>query len=138
MRDNLDRVTARVAIAPVVVADNTAQVSNIIDTQGYEALSFIFALGTIADVDTTVAVTIQHGDQSNLSDAATPASYELVGTAALAGFQFDSDNLTRKIGYIGAKRYVRLTATPSNNTGNMPMSAIALLSVASIQPTSNP
>ena len=37
------------------------------------------------------------------------------------------DDEVRKIGYIGDKRYVRLTITPAANTGNADLSAIAVL-----------
>ena len=40
---------------------------------------------------------------------------DLVGTEVLAAFQFEDDNETRKLGYIGAKRYTRLTITPVNH-----------------------
>ena len=39
-----------------------------------------------------------------------------------------------KLGYLGIKRYVRLTLTPANNTGNIPMCAIAVLGAASMKP----
>jgi hypothetical protein len=138
MRDNLDKVNARVAIAPVVVSDNTAQTSNIIDTQGYERLTFLIALGTLVDADATFAVTVQHGDAANLSDASTPSTLELLGGTTLASFDFSSDNAARKIGYIGGKRYVRIIITPTNNTGASPISALALLSGGSVNPQPNP
>jgi hypothetical protein len=93
--------------------DNTAWVSNIIDTAGYEAVTLAFQTGTLTDADATFAVTMEHGDAANLSDTAAPASTDLVGTLALAGFTFADDNKARKIGYVGSKRYVRLTVTPS-------------------------
>ena len=34
------------------------------------------------------------------------------------GLDFADDNKAFKIGYIGPKRYVRVTITPANNTGN--------------------
>ena len=44
----------------------------------------------------------------------------LTGTETKASFQFDDDNEMRKIGYVGPKRYVRVTITPSgNNSGNI-------------------
>jgi hypothetical protein len=138
MRDGLDKVNARVAIAPVVVSDNTAQVGNIIDTQGYEKVTFLIALGTLVDADATFAVTVQHGDAANLSDVSTPSTLELLGGTTLAGFDFSADGAARKIGYIGSKRYVRLTVTPTNNTGAAPISALALLSGGTVNPQPNP
>lgn len=140
MRDMLNQIHPLVAIAPAAaaIADNTAQVSAIIDRQGYDSLTFLIVTGTLADLDATFAVTMDHGDVANLSDAAAVSATDLVGTLALAGFNFADDAETRKIGYVGAKRYVRLTITPSNNTGAAPMAAIALLGNPARQPTANP
>ena len=138
MKDLFNLVHPVRAISPVSVADNTAQVSSIIDRQGYESLTFLIALGSIADADATFAVTMDHGSASNLSDAATVPAAELLGTTTLAGFQFDDDNETRKIGYRGIKRYVRLTITPSANASAALISAIALLGHPAQVPTVNP
>lgn len=126
------------AISPVSVSDNTAQVSQIIDRQGFASLTFLIALGSLADSDVTFAVLVEHGDAANLSDAAAVADAQLLGTEALAGFQFDDDNETRKIGYIGSKRYVRLTITPSGNASAALLAAIAMLGNPDLAPTDNP
>jgi hypothetical protein len=101
-------------------------------------LSFVIATGSIADADATFAVTVDHGDQANLSDAAAVPAGELVGTTALAGFNFGDDDETRKLGYVGSKRYVRLTITPTGNAAAALMSAIAVLGRPLYSPTANP
>lgn len=138
MRDLFDNITVARAIAPVSVSDNTAQVSQIIDRQGYGSLTFAINLGSIADADATFTVLMEHGDQANLADAAAVADSDLLGTELLAGFTFADDNSTRKIGYRGAKRYVRLTITPANNTAAALFGAVAILGHAQLSPTSNP
>ena len=140
MRDQMNQLHFVKALAPVAtaMADNTAQVCAIIDRQGYESLTYLIALGTLADADATFAVTMDHGDNSGLSDAAAVATTDLVGTLALAGFQFDDDTEVRKIGYVGSKRYTRLTITPTNNTGAAPMSVTAILGNPMNVPTLNP
>jgi hypothetical protein len=138
MRDLHNNLHVKRAISPVVATDNTPLVSQIIDRQGFDSLEFALQLGTIADADTTVVVLIEDGDDSGLSDAAAVADEALLGTEALAGFQFDDDNEPRKIGYIGGKRYVRMTVTPSNNTGNLPIAAVVLLGHPHLMPTANP
>lgn len=135
MRDLYNNLAIRRAISPVSVADNTAQVSQIIDRQGFDSLVFGIAIGSVADADATFTVLVEDGNDSGLSDAAAVADSELNGTEAAAGFQFDSDNQTRKIGYNGIKRYVRLTITPANNASAALLSAVAILSHASLQPT---
>jgi hypothetical protein len=138
MRDFFNNVTVARAIAPVSVSDNTAQVSQIIDRQGYGSLTFAIALGSLADADATFTVLMEHGDQANLSDAAAVPDSDLLGTEVLAGFTFADDNATRKIGYHGAKRYVRLTVTPANNSSAALLGAVALLGHAQLAPTANP
>lgn len=138
MRDLMNHIHPVRAISPVSVADNTAQVSQIIDTQGHDSLTFVIATGDLPDVDATFAVLVEHGDQANLSDAAAVPDEELIGTEALAGFVFSDDNKTRKIGYRGVKRYVRLTITPAANTSPSLLAAVAVLSSAHFGPTANP
>ena len=89
----------------------------------------------VTDADATFALTLEHGDDSGLSDTAAPATTDLIGTLANGSFQFDSDNKCRKIGYIGAKRYVRATVTPSNNTGNLFLAGVAVLGHPKSAPT---
>lgn len=138
MRDLLDNIDLKVGHAPQVATDNTALVSAIIDRRGFDALTFAIILGTLADADATFAVTMDHGDVANLSDAAAVTAADLIGTLALAGFTFAADGLCRKVGYAGNKRYVRLTITPTGNTGNAPIGSVAILSKPAILPTVNP
>lgn len=127
MRDLASNISVVPAISPSAgVSDNTPSVSAIIDTQGFDSLMFAIATGVLADADATFAVTMDHGDASNLSDAAAVPASMLNGTLAAAGFTFAADGATRKIGYVGDKRYVRLTVTPSNNSGAAPICAVAL------------
>lgn len=135
-RDLHNNIKALRAISPVSVADNTAQVSQIIDRQGFDSLEFVIVLGSIADADATFTVLVEDGNQANLSDAAAVADDYLLGTEAGAGFQFDDDNEVRKIGYIGAKRYVRLTITPANNLSAALLASVAVLGHPSKAPQS--
>ena len=98
--DLMNNIHVLRAISPVSVADNTAQVSQIIDRRGYGSLTFAIATGSIADADATFTVLVEHGDNSGLSDAAAVPDSELIGTEVLAGFQFDDDNETRKVAYL--------------------------------------
>jgi hypothetical protein len=139
MKDLFNAIHPVRAIAPAAAtADDTPWVGEVIDRQGFEGLTFVVATGALADADATFAVLVEHGDAANLSDAAAVPDTELLGSEADAGFDFSADNATRKIGYAGAKRYVRLTVTPANNTGNAFLAAVAVLSHPHVAPTSNP
>jgi len=124
-------------IAPVAArTDNTAVVSLIIDTLGYGACELVLITGTNTDVNATFAVLVEDGDAANLSDNAAVADDFLIGTEASAGFTFADDVETRKIGYKGGKRYVRVTVTPSgNDSGNIFIAGVAVLGYPSTAPT---
>lgn len=116
--------------------DNTAFVSQIVDTANFEHTEFVFCTGSLADANATFAVLFEDGDDASLSDNAAVDDAYLLGTEALAGFQFDDDNETRKIGYIGAKRYCRVTITPSGNTGDAYVAGVWIQSGARVAPQS--
>jgi hypothetical protein len=139
MRDLLHVIHPVRAISPAAaIADNTPIVSQIIDRSGYEALVFLVLIGALADADATFAVTMEHGETANLSDAAAVPAGNIQGTLAKAGFTFADDDKVRKVGYSGSKRYVRITVTPSGNAGNAFISAVALLAGGRFVPTPNP
>lgn len=116
------------AISPVSEAGDTAVVSEIIDTAGFSGLEFAILTGSLGDANATFAVTLDEGDNSSLTDAAAVASTNLDGTLALAGFQFDDDNETRKLGVKEiTKRYYRLTITPTGNSSAALVAAVAVL-----------
>jgi hypothetical protein len=137
-KDLHNNIDIKRAISPVSVSDNTAQVSQILDTRGYESIELVIATGSIADADATFSVLIEDGDSSTLTDAAAVSDTFLLGTEALAGFDFADDNECRKIGYVGGKRYVRATITPASNASAALFSAVWVLGNARTAPTSNP
>jgi hypothetical protein len=140
MRDLLSNIHLLPALPPAAAAitDNTAQNTAIVDRQGFDSLTFAIITGVLADADATFVATMQHGDAANLSDATNVPASDLVGTLALAGFNFADDSKCRKVGYAGTRRYVRLTITPANNSGNAPLAIIAILGHPNIAPTANP
>ena len=109
----------------------TPLVSAIIDLQGARGCEFAIITGALTDTDAVYAVTMDDGAASNLSDAAavTSEATGLIGTLAGAGFTYAHDNVTRKVGYAGNKRYVRLTITPTTtaDNGDSPIAVIAAL-----------
>lgn len=137
MRDLHSNIDVKPVISPQIGTDNTAMVGAIIDIQGHESLEYIIATGTLADADATFTVLLEEGDAANLSDAAAVADADLLGTEALASFTFAADDKVFKLGYKGNKRYTRLTITPAANTGNAPISAVAVME-ALLAPTANP
>lgn len=137
MKDLLNHIDVKRVISPVSVADNTAQVGQVIDMQGFNSLSYLIALGSIADVDATFTVLLEESDASGSGFTAV-ADDDLIGTETLAGFKFDDDNKCRKLGYKGGKRYTRLTITPAGNAAAASIAALAVLGSPNFAPTANP
>lgn len=137
MRDLMNNIDVKRVISPVSVADNTAQVGTVVDGQGFDSVTYLIATGSLADADVTFTVLLEESDASGSGFAAV-ADADLIGTEALAGFQFDDDNECRKLGYRGAKRYTRLTITPANNASAALMCAVAVLGHPANAPTANP
>ena len=138
MRDLMNHIHVKAGAAPVVATDNTPVVSAIIDTQGYQSLAFIILTGTLADSDATFTTLVEHDDASGFGTKVAVPDKDLLGTEALASFATADDGEPRKIGYVGSKRYVRLTVTPAANSGNAPLAIAALLGHPDVGPTDNP
>lgn len=132
-------ITLKRVISPVSSWDDTALVGQVIDHQGYSQAVYAIAIGSIGDTNATFTVLLEESDASGSGFTAV-ADADLLGTEALAGFQFDDDNECRKLGYKGIKRYTRLTITP---TGNSATPSAALVGAVAIMcprllPAENP
>ena len=141
MRDLHNNIHTVPLFPPLAAQTNsdTARVSAIIDTLGYDSLELVLINGTNTDTDATFAVLVEDGNDPALGDNVAVVDAQLLGTEALAGFGAADDVECRKIGYVGHKRYVRVTVTPSgNNSGNWFMAGVALLGHPQSTPTANP
>ncbi|BBE74568.1 hypothetical protein [Oharaeibacter diazotrophicus] len=127
MRDLIHSIKPTKVIAPIVVSDNTAAVGAIVDRLGYDSVSYVIQTGVLADADATFAVLLEESDASDMTGAAAVADADLLGTEAAASFTYADDGAVKTLGYIGSKRYTRLTVTPTGNSGSAPISALAIL-----------
>ena len=128
-------------LSPVSTDADTALVGEIIDKNGFDSVTYVIATGSIGDANATFTVLLEEGDAAAMGDATAVADADLLGTEALASFIFSDDNKCFKLGYIGSKRYTRLTITPSGNSGTPSaalLSAVAILGNPQIAPTANP
>jgi hypothetical protein len=113
------------ALSPVAAGtNNTAYVSEVLDTTGFASNELVIMIGANTDVNVTFVVLIEDGDTVSVAEGAV-ADADLLGTEVLASFDYGDDNETRKIGYIGHHRYIRATITPTgNNSGNIYLAAV--------------
>lgn len=140
MRDLSNNLDLKRALSPVAArTDNTAIVSEVLDTRGAGSAMLAIMIGANTDANATFTVLIEESDAANMSGATAVADADLTGTEALAGFAFDDDNECRKIGYVGNKRYIRATITPAgNDSGNIFVAAVWVLGHLDRKPSANP
>jgi hypothetical protein len=138
MRDLANNLNFKPAFLPIAaVVDNTVQTSTILDTYGYGAIALALVTGTLTDADATFAVAMNESNDSGMAGSNAVAAGDLIGTTALASFDFTADNVCRKIGYIGSKRYIQATITPANNTGNLFVAGMWVQGKPAHSPTTN-
>lgn len=117
------------AIAPVAANRTNGTVTGAtIDRAGYNAaVEFVAQSGAVTDG--SHAVQVFAGDASDMSDEAQVTSADdLVGTAPT--FVAADDNVTKKIGYRGNKRYSRIKLVTTGATTGGIINAIAVLGEA--------
>jgi hypothetical protein len=125
------RTDTKIALSPRAIATDTTTAGSIIDTALYDlGVLFLIISGTVADG--TYTPLIEHGDASNLSDAAAVADTDLYRSGVSSGQEADAafvaadDNKIKKLSYIGAKRYVRLSLVSATTTTGAVIGAIAI------------
>ncbi len=131
MRDLHNNIKAIRAISPVAVGTTgTGQVGKIIDRKGYRGVEFILGYGSITATNAVFTVTVKEGDATGAMTSVADA--DLLGTESAAGIAAgvrvsnSNKNVSKRIGYIGTKRYVQC-GIKSTVTAAVPVSAEAVL-----------
>jgi hypothetical protein len=123
------KVTPAINPAAAIAANGTTT-SAIIDTQGFESLEMVAQSGVITDG--TFTGTLFEGDAANMSDEAAVAAGDLLGSNPV--FAAAANNLTKKVGYRGNKRYVRIKFVQAGATTGGFLTAIAVQGAAKNAP----
>jgi hypothetical protein len=138
MRDLANNVNIRPAFVPgAAVTDNTVQTSTILDTYGYGSAMLGLVTGTLTDADATFTVALSESNDSGMAGSNTVAATDMT-SATLASFDFSADNVCKKLGYYGGKRFLQATITPAANTGNLFVAGMWILGKPVHAPTANP
>lgn len=120
LKTNIDE---KLALDNAAITTDTTTVGNEIDTQGFESVTFITQVGVVTDGTYTPAIT--ECDTSGGTFTAVSDTF-LIGTEADAALT--ASNTVSRIGYVGKKRYVKLSLVSSaTKSGVAAASAIAVL-----------
>lgn len=113
------------------ITTNTTTNGIEIDTRGFDSVTFAMQSATITDG--AYAVLIEETDTAG-SGYTTVVAAELTVTVASVAFIATDDNVVKKIGYLGTKRYVRLSYVSTGVTTGGTLGALAILGSASQAP----
>ena len=130
-RDLTSSITPAVALKIQEIASDTATAGEIVDLKGFQGADIAVQSGTLTDGTQTIS--IQDGDDSGLSDAATVDSSFIIGT--LPVFVATEDDTVKHFGYVGKKRYIRITNTSSGTTTSAFIGAQVIKGFAASRPT---
>ena len=130
LHNNIDTVRTIASVA--VGTTGTGVTGKVVDTAGYEGVEIVINYGTITATNATITPIVKHGDVTGTMTSVANAS--LLGTEAGAGIAAgtprtsnSNKNVSKRIGYIGGKRYVSCSLV-STVTATTPVSATVILS----------
>jgi hypothetical protein len=113
------------------------------DRQGYGGVEFILAYGSVTTTGTVVTLVVKEGDVTGTMTSVAAA--DLLGTEALASLLAatprtagTTKEVTKRIGYIGNKRYVSCDLVKTGVTSVGMVNATILLHSPYNAPTTNP
>ena len=128
--DLKNQIAEKVALNFQTINSDTTTDGVIIDTLAFESVTFIMQTGTVSAGDVTML--IQDGDDPALSDAADVSDTFLLGLES--DTTLTAANTVSRIGYVGKKQFVRLSAV-TDNSANLQVGAICVLGDSISNPT---
>lgn len=135
-------VQQKLAIIPAAIGANATKTGAIIDRQGYGGVEFVVDYGSVTTTGSIVTLILKEGDVTGTLTSVADA--DLLGTEALASLLAGArvagtgKEVSKRLGYKGAKRYVQLSAVQTGTTSVGSLSATAILFSPSLVPVGNP
>jgi len=129
-RDLASNMSTELAIDLLVINSNGITDGNIIDTIGFESLTFIVVSDVIQDGN--YSILIKEGNDPSLSDAVDVSVDDLLGSAIVFGVSDQKSSF--HVGVNSNKRYYRLSVEAVGITSGGTFVASAILSHAKKNP----
>ena len=131
------------AIIPAAIGPNATKTGQIVDRRGYGGVEIVFSYGSVTTTGTIVTVVVREGDVTGTMTSVADA--DLLGTEALASLLAatprtagTTKEVSKRVGYIGQKRYVQALLLQTGVTSVGAVSATTILHSPSVAPVSNP
>ncbi len=126
-RDLHNNVNWVESIDPVAVGTTgTGQTGAVVDRRGYDSVECLIQYGAITGTGAVFTVTLLEGDvtgtMTSVADADILGSESNAGLAAATRVDGSTENVAKRLGYIGDQRYLRVDVS-STVTAGTPVSA---------------
>lgn len=143
IRDLHNNCRTAVTISPLAIGANGTKTGLVVDRQGYGGVEFIAAYGAVTTTGSVVTLVLKEGDVTGTMTSIADA--DLLGTEALASLPAatprtagTTKEVTKRVGYIGQKRYVQALAVQTGTTSVGVVGVTVLLHSPHNAPTANP
>lgn len=127
-------------------ASGGAAAGKIIDRQGYGGVEFVISYGAVTATNATATILIKEGAVTGTLTSVADA--DLIGTELLAGLPVAdttgtrtsavTQNVVKRVGYKGNKRYVQCSLASETVTAATILSITAILHNPTLAPVANP
>lgn len=143
IKDLHSNVRTKTVISPLAIGANATKTGLVVDRQGYGGVEFIASYGAVTTTGTVVTLVVKEGDVTGTMTSVADAY--LLGTEALASLPAatprtagTTKEVTKRIGYVGNKRYVSVDAVQTGVTSVGVIGVAAVLHSPAVAPTTNP
>ncbi len=143
MNDLFSSIRTKTVVTPTAIGANATKSGLVIDRQGYGGVLFEFAYGSVTTTGTIVTVVCKEGDVTGTLTSV--ADTDLRGTEVLASLLAatprsagTTKEVTKRLQYKGAKRYVTCNLVQTGITSVGCVSVTALLHSPNLGPQDNP
>lgn len=130
-------------IGPVAIGANATKSGKVIDRLGYGGVQFYVQYGAVTTTGSVVTLVAKEGDVTGTLTSVADA--DLIGTEALASLPATTprtsgvaQNVAKRLGYKGSKRYVTVDAVSTGTTSVGCVNVTAVLFNPAVAPIDNP
>ena len=143
IKDLHNNVRSVMGIVPVAIGANGTLTGLVKDRQGYGGVEILVHYGAVTTTGSVVTLVVKEGDVTGTMTSVADAY--LLGTEALASLPAatprtagTTKEVTKRIGYVGNKRYVSVDAVKTGVTSVGTVGATILLHSPHNAPQANP
>jgi len=142
MYDLHNNIRTKTVITPTAIGANATKTGLVVDRQGYGGVEFVAEYGSVTTTGSVVTLVVKEGDVTGTLTSV--ANADLLGTEVLASLAAGArvagtgKEVTKRVGYKGAKRYVSVDAVQTGVTSVGCVAVTAILHTPNNAPTTNP